>query len=100
MGFSSVALTPDEVRSIAHLARVGVDDATLTELATDLTTVLELVEQMNSVDTTGVEPMAHPGAAQLRLRADKVSEENQREALQAPAPSAEAGYFLVPRVIE
>jgi len=95
-----VALTPDEVRSIAHLARVGVDDASLTELATDLSTVLELVEQMNSVDTEGVEPMAHPGAAKLRLRADSVSEENQREALQAPAPAAEAGYFLVPRVIE
>jgi len=95
-----VALTPDDVRSIAHLARIGVDDATLDALSHDLSTVLALVEQMNSVDTTGVEPMAHPGAAQLRLRADVVSEENRREALQAPAPAAEAGYFLVPRVIE
>ena len=95
-----MALTPDDVRSIAHLARVGVDEATLAELATDLSTVLELVEQMNSVDTTGVEPMAHPSHAQLRLRADAVTEQNRREALQAPAPSSEAGYFLVPRVIE
>ena len=51
-----MALTPDDVRSIAHLARVGVDEATLANLATDLSTVLELVEQMNSVDTTGIEP--------------------------------------------
>lgn len=95
-----MALTPDDVRSIAHLARVGLDDSALQPLADDLSTVLALVEQMNSVDTDGVEPMAHPGATALRLRADKVTEENQREALQAPAPSAEAGYFLVPRVIE
>jgi len=95
-----VALTSNELRSIAHLARVGVDDATLDALATDLSTILELVEQMNSVDTTGIEPMAHPGSAELRLRADVVSETNQREALQAPAPAAEDGFFLVPRVIE
>ncbi len=95
-----MALTTDEVRSIAHLARIGLDEARLSELATDLSTVLELVEQMNSVDTTGVEPMAHPGSSGLRLRADAVTEENRREALQAPAPSAEDGYFLVPRVIE
>jgi len=76
------------------------DEATSAALAEDLSTVLELVEQMNSVDTTGIEPMAHPGSAALRLRADAVSEENQRESLQAPAPSAEEGYFLVPRVIE
>jgi len=79
---------------------IGLDDDTVSELTTDLSAVLKLVEQMNSVDTDGVEPMAHPGTAMLRLREDVVSEENRRDALQAPAPSAESGYFLVPRVIE
>jgi len=96
----SVAITSKEVRSIAHLARLGVNEATLDELAHDLSTVLELVEQMSSVDTAGVEPMAHPGTAELRLRADEVSEHDEREALQAPAPAAQDGFFLVPRVIE
>jgi len=65
-----------------------------------MTTVLSLVEQLQAIDTTGVEPMAHPGNAELRLREDKVSESNQRESLQSPAPETEQGYFLVPRVIE
>lgn len=95
-----MALTPDEVRSIAHLARLGVDDDTVTEMAAELSSVLALVEQLNSVDTTGVEPMAHPDSVQLRLRADIVSEENRREALQRPAPSSQDGFFLVPRVVE
>ena len=95
-----MALTPDEVRSIAHLARIGVDDDTVTNMAAELSTVLALVEQLNSVDTTGIEPMAHPHSATLRLRVDAVTEENRRDALQKPAPQAESGFFLVPRVVE
>lgn len=95
-----MALTTDEIKQIAHLARIGLDEAALEPLRDDLTTVLSLVEQLNAVDTTGVEPMAHPGNAVLRLREDKVSEDDQREALQAPAPETAQGYFLVPRVIE
>ena len=64
----------------------------------------ELVEQMRAVDTQGIEPLAHPVAAiqeiALRLRADVVSETNQREANQASAPAVENGLFLVPKVIE
>ena len=95
-----MALTTDDIKQIAHLARIGLDEAALEPLRDDLTTVLSLVEQLNAVDTTGVEPMAHPGNAVLRLREDKVSEDNQRESLQAPAPEIAQGYFLVPRVIE
>jgi len=95
-----VALTTDDVKNIAHLARIGLDDAALEPLAADLSTVLGLVEQMNAVNTDGVEPMAHPGNAHLRLRDDVVTEVDQRAELQAPAPATEAGYFLVPRVIE
>ncbi|MDQ0083676.1 aspartyl-tRNA(Asn)/glutamyl-tRNA(Gln) amidotransferase subunit C [Variovorax boronicumulans] len=64
----------------------------------------DLVERMRSVDTTGVEPLAHPVAAlediTLRLRDDVVSEPNNREANQKSAPAVEAGLFLVPKVIE
>jgi len=95
-----VSLTSDDVKQIAHLARLGVEEAALDPLAEDLSTVLNLVEQLNAVDTTGVEPLAHPGNASLRLRQDEVSEDNLRDELQAPAPELAQGYFLVPRVIE
>ncbi len=95
-----MALTTDDIKQIAHLARIGVDETTLEPLRADLSTVLELVEQLNAIDTNGVEPMAHPGNAELRLRPDMVSESDQRKTLQEPAPAVEQGYFLVPRVIE
>lgn len=95
-----MALSTDDIRQIAHLARIGLDESAIEPLRDDLSTVLNLVEQLNAVDTAGVEPMAHPGNAELRLREDTVSEQDQRDALQAPAPATEQGYFLVPRVIE
>lgn len=95
-----VALTTEDIKQIAHLARIGLDESALEPLREDLSTVLSLVEQLNAIDTEGVEPMAHPGNAVLRLRDDEVSEENARDSLQAPAPAVEQGYFLVPRVIE
>lgn len=95
-----MALTKEDIQSIAHLARLGLDQDDLQPLVNDLSTVLELVENLQAIDTTGVEPMAHPASASLWLRADEVTENDQREALQAPAPATEDGYFLVPRVIE
>jgi len=95
-----LSITPDHVRAIAHLARLGVAEDRLSEYAGELNTVLGLVEQMNDVDTDGVEPMAHPFHASQRLREDTVSEENQREVLQRGAPAVEAGLFQVPKVID
>ena len=95
-----MAISPEDVRDIAHLARLGVDEDRLEEYASELSRVLSLVEQMNAVDTTGVEPLAHPGNAAARLREDAVTETNQRDELQAPAPAVEQGLFLVPKVIE
>ena len=66
----------------------------------NLTNILDLVEQMNATDTDGVEPMAHPLDAHQRLRADEVTEKNQREHFQKNAPEVESGLFLVPQVIE
>ncbi|HAS75845.1 MAG TPA: Asp-tRNA(Asn)/Glu-tRNA(Gln) amidotransferase GatCAB subunit C, partial [Marinobacter adhaerens] len=69
-------------------------------LEKDLGNILDLVDQLAAADTDSVEPMAHPLNAVQRLRADEVTETNQREAFQAIAPATENGLYLVPRVIE
>jgi aspartyl-tRNA(Asn)/glutamyl-tRNA(Gln) amidotransferase subunit C len=95
-----MALDKSDVENIAHLARLAIGEEDVPAYAENLSNILTLVEQMNSVDTSGVTPMAHPLDMAQRLREDVVSEENQREHLQAHAPSVEDGLFLVPKVIE
>lgn len=95
-----MALNSDDISALAHLARVGIEPEDLAPLAADVSSVLSLVEQLQAIDTAGVEPMAHPASASLWLREDKVTETDQRETLQEPAPETQDGYFLVPRVIE
>jgi aspartyl-tRNA(Asn)/glutamyl-tRNA(Gln) amidotransferase subunit C len=95
-----MALSRQEVQKIAHLARLAITEAEAATYAESLSRILGLIEQMNAVDTTGIEPMAHPTDSGLRLRADEVSEPNQRVKFQAVAPAVEAGLYLVPKVIE
>ncbi len=95
-----MALEKADVERIAHLARLGIDTDDIADYARDLSGILELVEQMNRVDTEGVEPMAHPLEMAQRLRPDEVTETNQREKFQRIAPRVEAGLYLVPKVIE
>lgn len=95
-----MSLDKEEVRTIAHLARLSIDESRLDAMASELSTVLALVERLNEVDTSGIEAMAHPVSSALHLRADAVTEPDEREALQAPAPAVHEGYFTVPRVIE
>jgi len=95
-----MSLDRDQVRKIALLARLEISEAESTTYAQSLSRILGLIEQMNAVDTTGVEPMAHPNDAGLRLRADRVSEPDLRARFQAVAPATEAGLYLVPKVIE
>ena len=95
-----MSLTKQDVENIAHLARLAIDEADIPGYANNLSNILELVEQMNAIDTTNVEPMAHPLDAVQRLRKDEVTEENQREHYQQVAPNTEAGLYLVPKVIE
>ena len=90
----------EDIEKIAHLARLGIDEADVADYASELTNILGMVEQMSAVDTDGVTPMAHPLDAHQRLRDDVVTESNQRELLQANAPQVDDGLFLVPQVIE
>ena len=89
-----------EIEKLATLARIAIDDSTINQVRERLGSVLELVDQLQAVDTSGVDPMSHPMQATQRLRDDEVNELNQREALQSTAPDTEDGLFLVPKVIE
>lgn len=95
-----MTLDSDDVQKIAHLARLAIDEADIPLYADNLSNILKLVEQMDSVSTEGVTPMAHPLDEVQRLRADEVSESNQREEFQQCAPLTQDGLYLVPKVIE
>ncbi|VAW75209.1 Aspartyl-tRNA(Asn) amidotransferase subunit C @ Glutamyl-tRNA(Gln) amidotransferase subunit C [hydrothermal vent metagenome] len=95
-----MSLDQDTIRQIARLARLGVDEAENETYARSLSDIFAFVEQLNAVDTTGIEPMAHPLDATQRLRPDAVTESNQREQFQKVAPQVESNLYLVPRVIE
>jgi aspartyl-tRNA(Asn)/glutamyl-tRNA(Gln) amidotransferase subunit C len=95
-----MSLTKDDVEKIAHLARLAIDESDIPLYARNLSNILDLVAQMDSVDTRNVAPMAHPLDMTQRLREDAVSEANQRERFQSIAPQVEAGLYLVPKVIE
>jgi len=95
-----MALERSEVEKIAHLARLGLNEDDLPRTTETLNNILGLIDRMQAVDTTGIEPLAHPLETHQRLRADTVTETNQRDAYQAIAPAVEDGLYLVPRVIE
>lgn len=95
-----MSLDRSDVEKIAHLARLQIAEQDIPQYTENLTNILQLVDQLQAVNTTGVEPMAHPLDAVQRLRADDVTEPDQRAQLQAHAPAVEDGLFLVPRVIE
>jgi len=95
-----MSLDASQVREIAHLARLAVDDTETREYAESLGAILEFVEQLGGTDSAGVALLAHPLEMTQRLRVDAITETDQRERFQAIAPAVEDGYYLVPRVIE
>lgn len=95
-----MTLDKSDVEKIAHLARLDVSEADVDEVTRRITDILNLIDQMQAVDTDDVEPLAHPLDVVQRLRADNITESNQRESLQKLAPNCDAGLYLVPRVIE
>jgi len=95
-----MSLTSDDVKRVTKLARLGLTEAETTETLTQLNSIIGLVDQMQQIDTNGVAPLAHPLELKQTLRADAVTETDQREKFQAIAPQADAGLYLVPRVVE
>lgn len=95
-----MSLTLEQVQRIAHLARIETSESEARTMQGHLNGIFELIEQMQAADTAGVEPMAHAQDLSQRLRDDAVSEADRRAAYQAVAPEAEAGLYLVPKVIE
>lgn len=89
-----------EIAKLANLARINIEDDMANDVADSIGRILKLVDQLQQADTEGVEPMSHPMDAEQHLRADKVTEANQRDSLQACAPAVEKGLFLVPKVID
>lgn len=99
-----MALTSQELSRIAHLARLDLEATEQDHLLGQLNNFFDIVEQIRAVDTSGVDPLAHPidviAPMTLRLRDDIASEPDNRTANQRSAPAVESGLFLVPRVIE
>lgn len=95
-----MSLELSDVKRIAHLARIEIDDAGAEMALQQLSGILGLIEEMQAVNTDGIAPMSHSQDVTQRLREDVVSETNQRELFQSIAPAVENGLYLVPKVIE
>ena len=99
-----MALERSDVEKIAHLARLGLTESEIPQTTATLNNILGLIDAMQAVDTTGIEPMAHPieqvQPQAQRLREDAVTEPDRRAEYQQCAPATEAGLYLVPKVIE
>jgi aspartyl-tRNA(Asn)/glutamyl-tRNA(Gln) amidotransferase subunit C len=89
-----------DVEKVAHLARIAMTDEVIAATTERLANVLAMVDQLQAVNTTGIEPLAHPLDTTQRLRADVVTEKDQRDLLLQNAPATQDGLFLVPKVIE
>ena len=89
-----------QVRDIAWLARLAIEDEAMAGYAKDMADILALVEQMQAVDTSAMAPLAHPLEIVAQLRSDSVNEENRREDFQETAPLTRDGYYIVPRFVE
>jgi aspartyl-tRNA(Asn)/glutamyl-tRNA(Gln) amidotransferase subunit C len=95
-----MALTLEDVKHVAHLARVAIDEAEARAVLSQINDVFKLIAEMQAVDTRGVEPMSHALDVVQRLREDSVTEADQHERFQQGAPQVEGGLYLVPKVIE
>jgi aspartyl-tRNA(Asn)/glutamyl-tRNA(Gln) amidotransferase subunit C len=95
-----MSITHDEIKKIAHLARIKITEEETDATIKKLSGILNLIEDMKKVDTTNISPMSHSQSVTQRLREDIVTEANQREKLQKIAPEVNNGLYIVPQVIE
>lgn len=95
-----MSVSPADVTQVARLARLKIPEDALPDVTDRFSRILDMVDELQQVDTQGIEPMSNPHDMVQRLRADQVTEPDQRAALQSVSPAVEQGYFLVPRVID
>lgn len=95
-----MSLNPDQIRQVAHLARLDVKPDQVEAYATQLSNIMALVDALSKTDTSAVSPMAHPLDMHQRLRPDAVTATNARDVFQGIAPAVENGLYLVPKVLE
>lgn len=95
-----MSISTDEVKKIAHLARLTLSEEDIAVYAPQLSKIMVLIEQINEADTTGISPLSHAQDMSQRLRPDTVTEPDLRDKFQEIAPKVEAGLYLVPKVIE
>lgn len=95
-----MTLQAEDIKKIAYLSRIHVTEADIEDTKQQLNKILDLIEQLQSVNTEGILPMTHPQNTPLRLRDDVITETNHRDEYLEIAPQTEQGFFLVPRVIE
>lgn len=95
-----MSLTKEQVQHVALLARLQLEDSELDDVVEKLSRIVDFVDQLQAAPTDDVVPMAHPLNMSQRLRADDVTEPDQRDFVQENAPSTEGGYYLVPKVLE
>lgn len=95
-----MSFTPEDVKKVAHLARLNMTEQDLATFAPQINDMLSMISQLNQTNTAGITPLAHSLDLSQRLRPDVVTETNQREKFQAIAPAVEAGLYLVPQVID
>ena len=95
-----MSLTSSDVKRIAHLARIEISAAETEQTLVQLNQIFKLIEQLQSVDTAGIEPMSHPLGGGQRLREDVAGDQPPRESIMRNAPASQDGLCLVPRVIE
>lgn len=100
LGVLSMSLTPEDVKKIAHLARLNIPENDPAINPSQLSSIMQFIEQLNQINTTHVEPLAHPLDLSQRLRPDAITEPDLRDKFQHIAPQVEAGLYLVPKVIE
>jgi len=95
-----MSLTTDDVKRVARLARIAIDDQEAQATLAQFSGIFRLIGEMQSIDVANIEPMSHAQDVMLRLRDDAVTEIDQRAEFQSIAPQVEAGLYLVPKVIE
>ena len=95
-----MSINKDQIKYLSLLSRMDIQESEINDVEEKLTKIIDFVDQLQSIDTDEIQPMAHPLNQSQRLRADKVVEENFRDKIQKNAKSTERGMYIVPKVIE